>query len=119
MITTRNAELKAISRRHMTYYLKPLSPEQSWDLFCMKTFEDRCPQHLEELSHGILQRCEGLPLAIVATSGVLPTKATSEIHEWDQINRCLGAELEDYRNLRSIERILSLSYDDLPYYLKS
>lgn len=55
----------------------------------------------------------------MAISGVLSTKTTSEIHEWDQINRCLGAELEDNRNLRIIERILSLSYDDLPYYLKS
>uniref|UniRef100_F6HDZ5 NB-ARC domain-containing protein n=1 Tax=Vitis vinifera TaxID=29760 RepID=F6HDZ5_VITVI len=33
-----------------------------------------CPPHLNKLSQGILKRCEGLSLAIVAIGGVLATK---------------------------------------------
>ncbi|THF96267.1 disease resistance protein RPM1-like [Camellia sinensis] len=59
-----------------------------------KTFmENSCPSHLEGLSKAILNRCEGLPLAIVAISGLLSTKDKSSVDEWDNIYRSLGAEL--------------------------
>ncbi|XP_028101130.1 disease susceptibility protein LOV1-like isoform X3 [Camellia sinensis] len=84
-----------------------------------KTFmENSCPSHLEGLSKAILNRCEGLPLAIVAISGLLSTKDKSSVDEWDKIYRSLGAELEGNDRLLSMNKILSLSYIDLPYYLK-
>ncbi|KAI8010060.1 Disease resistance protein PIK6-NP [Camellia lanceoleosa] len=58
-----------------------------------KTFmENSCTSYLEGLSRAILKRCEGLPLAIVAISGLLSTK-DNNVDEWDKINRSLGAEL--------------------------
>ncbi|KAE8009783.1 hypothetical protein FH972_006199 [Carpinus fangiana] len=71
-----------------------LIPE-SWTLFCRKTFGDQnpCPPDLKGLAESILGRCEGLPLAIVALSGVLATKNTPE--QWDLIQRCLADELEE------------------------
>ncbi|XP_028097486.1 disease resistance protein RPM1-like [Camellia sinensis] len=84
-----------------------------------KTFmENSCPSHLERLSKDILNRCEGLPLAIVAISGLLSTKDKSSVDEWDKIYRSLGAELEGNDKLQSMNKLLSLSYIDLPYYLK-
>ncbi|KAL7249291.1 hypothetical protein ACSBR1_011442 [Camellia fascicularis] len=101
------------------YNLQPLTLEESWTLFCRKTFmENSCPSHLEGLSKAILNRCEGLPLAIVAISGLLSTKDTSSVEEWDKIYRSLGAELQGNDKLLSMKKILSLSYIDLPYYLK-
>ncbi|KAA8521226.1 hypothetical protein F0562_011937 [Nyssa sinensis] len=84
-----------------------------------KTFQDNCcPPHLKELSLSILEKCEGLPLAIVAISGVLATKDKNGIHEWEMIQRSVAAELECNVKLKSMKRILFLSYNDLPYYLK-
>ncbi|KAL7188014.1 hypothetical protein ACSBR1_037954 [Camellia fascicularis] len=61
------------------------------------------------------QRCEGLPLAIVVISGVLASKDQGRVDEWELVNRSLGAEVEG----SDMKKILLLSYNDLPYYLKS
>ncbi|XP_028083105.1 disease resistance protein RPM1-like [Camellia sinensis] len=96
--------------------MKALSPEESWILFCKKTFQEKeRPRHLVELSERILGRCEGLPLAIVAIAGVLASKDYNRVDEWELVNRSLGAEVEG----SDMMKILLLSYNDLPYYLKS
>ncbi|KDP40943.1 hypothetical protein JCGZ_24942 [Jatropha curcas] len=101
------------------YNLSSLSPEESWSLFCKKTFgNDSCPQDLENVSQQIVGRCEGLPLAIVAISGVL-AKRDKTRDEWDMVYRSLGAEILGNDSLASMRKILSLSYNYLPYYLKS
>ncbi|KAL7166698.1 hypothetical protein ACSBR2_037377 [Camellia fascicularis] len=101
------------------YTLMPLSQEESWTLFCNKTFRGNlCPPNLKQISHQILKRCEGLPLAIVAISGVLATKDKSRIDEWEMLYRSLGVEIEGNDKLESMKKALSLSYNDLPYYLK-
>ncbi|KAG6636282.1 disease resistance protein RPM1-like [Carya illinoinensis] len=125
MLTTRHAEVASASCMDFNgnvtkvYPLNPLSPEESWTLFCRKTFEKHTcapDSNWKALADSILGRCEGLPLAIVAISGVLATKS---IDEWDMIQRSLADGLEENDRLKSINKILSLSYYDLPYYLKS
>ncbi|KAL7218010.1 hypothetical protein ACSBR2_011275 [Camellia fascicularis] len=122
VLTTRNADLASFSSKEYhgdVYNLQPLPPKESWTLFCRKTFmENSCPSHLEGLSRAILNRCEGLPLAIVTISGLLSTKDKSNVDEWDKIYRSLGSELQGNDKLLSMKKILSLSYIDLPYYLK-
>ncbi|KAI8570194.1 hypothetical protein RHMOL_Rhmol01G0014700 [Rhododendron molle] len=121
VLTTRNVDLASSASKEyqgFVYPLQPLPREQSWELFCKKAFHGNpCPSHLEDLSRDILKRCEGLPLAIVAIGGLLLTKE-NRTDEWERINRSLGAELESNDKLTSIKKILSLSYFDLPYYLK-
>ncbi|XP_058193676.1 disease resistance protein RPM1-like isoform X2 [Rhododendron vialii] len=121
ILTTRNVDLASFASEEyhgMVYNLKPLPPKESWALFCSKTFkENSCPSYLEGLSKKILGKCEGLPLAIVAISGLLSTKEKSA-DDWERIYRGLGAELEGNDKLMSMKKILSLSYYDLPYYLK-
>ncbi|XP_059657356.1 disease resistance protein RPM1-like [Cornus florida] len=101
------------------YTMKPLSQEESRTLFCRKTFQGNCcPPYLEEVSRRILEKCKGLPLAVVAISGVLATKDTSTSHEWELFHHSLGAQSEGHDKLESMKKILSLSYYDLPFYLK-
>ncbi|KAL7218021.1 hypothetical protein ACSBR2_011286 [Camellia fascicularis] len=122
VLTTRNADLASFASTEYhgnVYNLQPLTPEESWTLFCRKTFmENSYLSHLEGHSKAILNRCEGLPLAIVAISGLLSTKDKSSVDEWDKIYSSLGAELQGNDKLLSMKKILSLSYIDLPYYLK-
>ncbi|XP_028121410.1 disease resistance protein RPM1-like [Camellia sinensis] len=61
------------------YTLMPLSAEESWMLFCNKTFRGNLsPPHLKEISHKFLKIFNGLPLAIVAISGSLAIKDQSK-----------------------------------------
>ncbi|KAL7249325.1 hypothetical protein ACSBR1_011474 [Camellia fascicularis] len=77
VLTTRNADLASFSSKEYhrdVYNLQSLPPKESWTLFCRKTFmENSCPSYLEGLSRAILKRCKGLPLAIVAISGLYQT----------------------------------------------
>ncbi|KAF3447838.1 hypothetical protein FNV43_RR08544 [Rhamnella rubrinervis] len=122
MLTTRNSEVASVStieRGGMVYNLKPLSSELSWNLFCGKTFQgNQCPPYLEKISKNILKKCEGLPFAIVAVSGMLATKDRNRMDEWEMVERSLGAELEGNDKLQSMKKILSFSFNDLPYNLK-
>lgn len=101
--------------------MEPLSFEESWSLFCKRTFDEDqcCPAHLKNVCESILGKCEGLPLAIVAVSGFLALKDKNNLNEWEMVRRGLGAELEGSGKLDRIKNILSLSYNELPYYLRT
>ncbi|XP_059630338.1 disease resistance protein RPM1-like [Cornus florida] len=73
---------------------------------------------LKEFSLKIVRKCEGLPLAIVAISGLLSTK-NKIVSEWEKFYSSLSFELQRSPHLTSIRKIILLSYYDLPYYLKS
>ncbi|KAL3738632.1 hypothetical protein ACJRO7_020070 [Eucalyptus globulus] len=123
IITTRNYDLASTSCREFegkVYKMEPLPVEQSWKLFCTKTFQgSSCPSHLEETCEFILKKCEGLPLAIVAIGGVLATKDRHIIGEWELVRHSLDTEIDCNDKLKNLKRVLSLSFNDLPYYLKS
>ncbi|XP_059311532.1 disease resistance protein RPM1-like [Lycium ferocissimum] len=114
------ASFSSIETNGYVYELEPLSAEESWVLFCQKSFHDNsCPLNLEKISRNILKKCGGLPLAIVAVGGVLATKNRSNIKEWGMLNHSLGPELDSSDKLDSMKTVLLLSFNDLPYYLKS
>ncbi|XP_021830354.1 disease resistance protein RPM1-like isoform X1 [Prunus avium] len=125
MITTRIKDVADFCKKSCfvhVHHLQPLPPNKAWELFCRKTFqfelEGNCPQELEELSHEIVRKCEGLPLAIVSIGGLLSTKDKS-LSQWKKLYGSLSSELESNPHLTSLTRILSFSYHHLPYYLKS
>ncbi|KAF8394127.1 hypothetical protein HHK36_020332 [Tetracentron sinense] len=120
MVTTRSSDIASSCKEphgHI-YNLESLSPKDSWTLFCKKAFgENSCPPELQGHSQNILKRCGGLPLAVVAIGGVLSTKEKTVIG-WEMVHRSLGSLLESNDKLKNMKNILSLSYNDLPYYLK-
>ncbi|KAI9125089.1 hypothetical protein K1719_003705 [Acacia pycnantha] len=122
MITTRKTDLASIScieSKGKVYNMHRLSEDEAWDLFCRKTFPDHsCPSYLMSICKCILRKCEGLPLAIVAVSGILATKDRCAIDEWDMICHSLGAELRGNDKLDNLKKVLGLSFSDLPYHLK-
>ncbi|XP_027081708.2 disease resistance protein RPM1-like [Coffea arabica] len=123
MLTTRKADVASascIESRGFVYRMEPLSVEDSRTLFCNKIFNGgTCPGHLMGVAKGILDKCEGLPLAILAISGLLASKDVNRIDEWEMVRRSLGGELEGTGKLDRVKKILSLSYGDLPWHLKT
>lgn len=123
MVTTRNKDVAASSCTEWhgkVYNLEFLPQPEAWSLFCKKTFQgNSCPPHLEESCGSILKRCGGLPLAIVAISGALSTKDKTNIEEWLSVCKSFASEIEGNDKLEDMKKVLSLSFNDLPYYLKS
>ncbi|XP_050375616.1 disease resistance protein RPM1-like [Argentina anserina] len=123
MITTRKSDVASTSCSESgghVYEVRPLPAEEAWELFNRKAFQRKsCPLYLESFCNDILKKCEGLPLAIVAVSGVLATKDQRRIDEWDNICRSLGAEIHGNDKLEDLKKVLSLSFNDLPYNLKA
>lgn len=115
--TTRNAAVaKACSRTTSEGYLhsmQPLAEQESQRLFYRRAFnsENCCPPHLEDISHAIISKCRGLPLAIISIASLLATKSDSE-DQWVQVHDTIGASLNSEARVR---KILMLSYYDLPY----
>ncbi|CAL5416988.1 unnamed protein product [Camellia sinensis] len=125
IITTRSEQVVAFCKEtsgDQVHELGALSEEKAWELFCKKAFQldfgGHCPLELEKISHEIVRKCEGLPLALVAIGGLLSTKnkATSK---WQKFYDSMGTELERNPNLKNIRKILLFSYNDLPHHLKS
>ncbi|XP_058788079.1 disease resistance protein RPM1-like [Vicia villosa] len=124
LITTRNLDV-VVSCEKSSFIevlkLEPLTQEQSLELFNKKAFKfDRtgcCPKELIGIANEIVQKCNGLPLAIVAISGLLSTREKTRF-EWRRFRENLSFELNKDTHLIGIQKILGLSYDDLPYYLK-
>ncbi|XP_027082222.1 disease resistance protein RPM1-like [Coffea arabica] len=123
MLTTRQADVAFASctqSQDYVFKMVPLSFEDSWTLFCNKIFKGNgCPAHLTDVAKGILGKCEGLPLAILAISGLLALKDLNIAEEWKMVRCSLGGELEGSGMLDKVRKILSLSYNDLPCHLKT
>ncbi|KAL7209146.1 hypothetical protein ACSBR1_030817 [Camellia fascicularis] len=125
IITTRSEQVAAFCKEtsmDQVHKLGALSEEKAWELFCQKAFQldfgGHCPLELEKISHEIVRKCEGLPVAIVAIGGLLSTK-NKAISEWQKFYDSMSTELERNSNLTSIRKKFSFSYNDLPHHLKS
>ncbi|PNX78596.1 disease resistance protein rpm1-like, partial [Trifolium pratense] len=123
LITTRNANVLVscskssfIVKKHE---LQPLTPKQSRELFNKKAFKiNNDSKKLNDIAYEIVEQCNGLPLAIVAIGGLLSTREKN-VSEWEQFRDNLSLALRNDTHLIGIKKILGLSYDDLPYYLKA
>ncbi|XP_073036469.1 LOW QUALITY PROTEIN: late blight resistance protein R1-A-like [Primulina eburnea] len=92
--------------------------DQCWALFCDKVFgqESCCPPELEEVGKTIVRNCRGLPLAIVAISGLL-AKFSRTVEYWEHVANDTHEALNKGGDGLCFE-ILSLSYKHLPVHLK-
>nr|TKV94583.1 hypothetical protein SEVIR_9G304900v2 [Setaria viridis] len=122
LVTTRIATIAktCCSPHHDTVYeLRQLSEADSMSLFYKRIFgsEDSCPINLKDVATDIIKRCGGLPLAIITMASLLATKSGRR-EEWLDVCSSIGLGLQNYK-VEEMERILSLSYNDLPYHLKT
>uniref|UniRef100_A0ACD6A2K1 Uncharacterized protein n=1 Tax=Avena sativa TaxID=4498 RepID=A0ACD6A2K1_AVESA len=112
VITTRKDHVARIFSPTRHLELEPLSRPDAFELFCRRAFYNRkghmCPKDLGAIAMSIVERCDGLPLAIVSIGSMLSTRQRLDI--WKQMYNQLRTELSKSDHVRAI---LNLSYHDL------
>ncbi|PHT54151.1 hypothetical protein CQW23_08613 [Capsicum baccatum] len=116
IITTHKEDVaERADSKGFVHRLRFLSQEESWDLFCRKLLHVRAMvSTMERLDKDMVNKCGGLPLAIVVLSGLLSHKKGLE--EWKKVKDHLWQNIKD--DSIEISYILSLTYNDLPTVLK-
>ncbi|PVH63558.1 hypothetical protein PAHAL_2G055300 [Panicum hallii] len=114
------AEACCSSDGDFVYEMKPLGPADSRRLFLERLFgsEDKFPTNLTRIANKILEKCDGLPLAIISIAGLLSSKAPTE-DEWVEVQSYIGRGIAKDPGVKTMMQILSLSYFDLPHHLKT
>ncbi|XP_027337822.1 disease resistance protein RPM1-like [Abrus precatorius] len=121
IITTRDRRVAEFCGGHgpiHIYDMQPLNHGDAWNLFCVKAFREGCPKDLKGLSEEFVKKCNGVPLAIVAIASLLSTK-NKNVLEWKRVYDSLRSKLSSDPHLSSVHQVLSESYQDLSYHLKS
>lgn len=122
IITTRSDEVASQADDGYKIKVEPLEKEDAWRLFCRKAFPRTenhiCPLALRKCGESIVEKCDGLPLALVSIGSILSLKEQNDT-EWGLFEAQLISELNNNSNLKHVVKILNLSYKYLPDDLKS
>ncbi|XP_054791498.1 disease resistance protein RPM1-like [Prosopis cineraria] len=126
IITTRINEVASHCKgnTHSTkpFVLKRLERQQAKELFFRFAFQgDECPENLRILSDEIIQKCNGLPLAITTIGSLLSkTNLDNDVSKWQNVHKSLSRVLanDDTDAGKALNMVVSESYYDLPYHLK-
>ncbi|CAH1412471.1 unnamed protein product [Lactuca virosa] len=116
IMTTRKLSLLTQLGYSQPYSLSVLSHENAVSLFCQHAFgENNFDSHptLKPHGEGIVEKCDGLPLALIALGRLLRTKTDEE--EWKEL---LNSEIWSLGKRDEITPALRLSYHDLSANLK-
>ncbi|XP_042038861.1 putative late blight resistance protein homolog R1A-10 [Salvia splendens] len=117
MLTTRETDVAAYADRLSPLHEMRLMDEgQSWNLLRQMVFAHQdCPPELENIGKEVARCCKGLPLTIVVVAGILSTMG-SNLASWKEIAQNVSSVTVGGGQC---EKILSLSYTQLPHYLRS
>ncbi|OEL36640.1 Disease resistance protein RPM1 [Dichanthelium oligosanthes] len=90
-----------------------------WNADAWEDADMECPRHLEDWALKILDKCCGLPLAIVSVGNLLALKEKTEF-AWKNVHDSLvwDETTDQGQGVGQVSSILNLSIDDLPYHLK-
>ncbi|KAH7689016.1 P-loop containing nucleoside triphosphate hydrolase protein [Dioscorea alata] len=120
LITTRFLNVaKGADPRSTPYQLPLLNDDESMKLLLKKAFpyedaEANCTSELLDMGRHLMRKCGGLPLALVVLGGLLSIKDKTPV-VWRRVLETMDWAAEG----RQCQEILALSYEDLPYHMKS
>nr|XP_007133587.1 hypothetical protein PHAVU_011G1916000g [Phaseolus vulgaris]ESW05581.1 hypothetical protein PHAVU_011G1916000g [Phaseolus vulgaris] len=117
IITTRSNKVASIMESNKIRQLKQLQEDHSWQVFAKHAFQNdnsKPNSELKKIGTQIVEKCQGLPLALETVGSLLQSK--SSVSEWESV---LRSNIWDLRNEDSkILPALLLSYYHLPSHLK-
>ncbi|MED6149872.1 hypothetical protein PIB30_066816 [Stylosanthes scabra] len=116
LVTTRDDRVaNALESKNPHLTVSLMNEEESWELFHNEVFYSTiCTPELEAIGRSIAKTCNGLPLVIKTTAGIVAKrkklkeeweKSKNELHCWSI------AEVKDGR--KNMVEVLKPSYDDL------
>lgn len=124
LITSRHEEVaRQANQNREPHKLRLLTHQESWLLFRLEVFgEPIFPSKLEEHGKVIVDQCDRLPLAIVVIAGILVKKTSAgdlnaTEKRWGKVRERVKYYLTEDPEKR-MEKIISLSYNNLPYHLR-
>ncbi|CAL4904908.1 unnamed protein product [Urochloa decumbens] len=123
--TTRIEELAKIccsSLHDRVYKIDPLNVLDSRKLFHRRicVSEDACPDQLIRVPNDIIEKCGGVPLAILSVASIVANHEEVRLEKtWEKINNFLGMQLETSPYLEWMRHVIHLSYNDLSLELKT
>ncbi|KAJ4757449.1 Disease resistance protein RPP13 [Rhynchospora pubera] len=120
MITSRSIDVAPVDPKISPYKLSFLNEEDSLTLLLKTTLscqelDKKCPNDLLELANALSKKCNGLPLALNVLGGIL-SKRDQTYHVWKNVLDTMNWYSEKGEDCMNI---LAMSYEDMPYYLKS
>lgn len=117
LVTTRLSRLSSQLNNEYIHQMEFLDEVNSLVLFSKIVFrEESFPLELAEIGKEIVENCKGLPLSIVVVGGLL--KKLEQTQEcWESIKNNVTS-LVNLDNDRHCLRLLKMSYNHLPVYLK-
>ena len=111
VVTSRDESVAKTMRSVRTHRLGELSPQHCWSLFEKIAFQDRDPiacRELESIGRHIVDKCQGLPLAVKSLGYLLHSKV--EKREWEDV---LDSEIWHLHSGYGILPSVILSYHHL------
>ncbi|XVF47010.1 hypothetical protein PTKIN_Ptkin03bG0074700 [Pterospermum kingtungense] len=121
MVTARREDVAPIQFGLVSYVhlIQSLREDEAWELFCKKAFPKElggCPPDLDPLTRKLVEKCQGLPLAIATLGGLMSSKKL--MADWKRVHDNLNWELINNPDLELVKTISLLSYHELPFQLK-
>ncbi|KAH7660095.1 P-loop containing nucleoside triphosphate hydrolase protein [Dioscorea alata] len=118
LVTTRDRNTAIKMGAIHIYNVNKLPLNFGWELLCKKVFtnsDERDILRMKDIGMRIVEKCDGLPIAIKAIAGVLITKDQSK-REWEDV---LNSNAWTITRLpEELQGALYLSYESLPSALK-
>ncbi|XP_044366527.1 putative disease resistance RPP13-like protein 3 [Triticum aestivum] len=121
IVTTRDIALaQEYTSESVIYHLKHLQVDEATNLLLKKIGkthkEIETDERMRNVIFKIVNKCGGLPLAILTIGGLLATKV---VEMWEGIYEQIPLELGTNPSLEAMRRMVTLSYNHLPSHLKS
>ncbi|CAN6209154.1 unnamed protein product [Urochloa humidicola] len=122
IVTTRLkdvAESCCYSHGGRVYDMERLDHNNSRRLFFKRIFdsEEKCPHELERASEDILEKCDGLPLAIISIASFLAVDVPQSPDHWNKVKESISSP--GNKSVETMKSVLSLSYFNLPHHLRT
>ncbi|PWA85679.1 Disease resistance protein [Artemisia annua] len=118
IVTTRKTKVASVMNSFEPYNLEVLSNETALSLFARcaldePNFDNHHFKSVKKIAQGIVDKCDGLPLALVTLGRVLKTKRNKG--DWEEL---LNSEIWNLHDASGVLPALKLSYYDLSPDLK-
>lgn len=113
IFTTRSKDVCTDMEADRLVEVKCLAYEEAWQLFKEKVNNVAVSSsRIRPLAEAIVQKCGGLPLAVITIARAMANKESAE--EWRDAGRTLKDSPTDIRGMEGVYYLLKFSYDNLP-----